>query len=329
MPDQLSPDQIDVLISAATAAPSMHNTQPWRFEVDGSVIDIHLDRSRALPAEDPTGRALRIASGAAVFNLRCAAAYLGLHSWYGLMPCSDDPDHVVRVIIAPTMPPDAELAGLYHQIAFRHTSREPGLPLALSAANRMLLSGAAMAEGLELTWLQPDTIRTVLTMNARALLRGWADHDRTAERAHWIGGTRTADGIPGAALGPRPDVSPAPVRNLSAGLPGRPRTQRPYETEPTIAVLSADADSPADQVSVGMTLERILLIATRQGLRASFLNEPLEYDDSRAEVQAATGKPGFAQMIIRFSYSPIAATTPRRPVEEVVHVLPASRPGPV
>ncbi|WP_343238569.1 nitroreductase family protein, partial [Streptomyces sp. SID13031] len=46
--DALSMEQIDVLLAAAVAAPSMHNTQPWRFEVNGTVIDVFLDGSRAL-----------------------------------------------------------------------------------------------------------------------------------------------------------------------------------------------------------------------------------------------------------------------------------------
>ncbi|TCO20400.1 nitroreductase family protein [Kribbella steppae] len=34
----LSAEQIDVLLNAAIAAPSMHNTQPWRFGVSGRVM---------------------------------------------------------------------------------------------------------------------------------------------------------------------------------------------------------------------------------------------------------------------------------------------------
>ncbi|TCC54291.1 hypothetical protein E0H73_39720 [Kribbella pittospori] len=79
----MSAEHIDVLLTAAVAAPSMHNTQPWRFEVSGHVIDLFLDGSRTLPAEDPTGRAMRIAAGAATFNLRCAAASLGYGTWLG------------------------------------------------------------------------------------------------------------------------------------------------------------------------------------------------------------------------------------------------------
>jgi len=316
----LDQQQIDVLVGAAVAAPSMHNTQPWRFEIDGSAVDVFADRSRELPAEDPTGRALRIATGAAVFNLRCAVAWLGLESRHGLLPSADDPDLMARLVVAPTDSPDRHLAQLYPQIARRHTSREPGRPITLSSHVRVLLARAATSEGLDLTWLQAPAVRDVLTSGAAALLRGWADHARTAERAQWIGAGRRNDGIPAAALGPRPVVYPAPVRDLGAGLPGHASTRKAFETDPTLVVLSATGDGPVDQLVAGMALERVLLTATREGVRASFLNQALEYDDMRTAVQQLTGKPGFAQMVIRFSNSPVTVTTPRRPNSEVVRV---------
>ncbi|TCN31206.1 hypothetical protein EV644_12981 [Kribbella orskensis] len=151
--DQLSMEEIDVLLRAAVAAPSMHNTQPWRFEVNGHVIDVFLDGSRSLPAEDPTGRAMRIAAGAATFNLRCAAASMGYSSWFGLAPDRYDPDLVARVVIAPTDEPDKELTALSTQIPRRHTSREPLRPVQLTNDDQVALSRAAMAEGAELSWL--------------------------------------------------------------------------------------------------------------------------------------------------------------------------------
>lgn len=311
---RLSQEQIDVLVSAALAAPSMHNTQPWRFAVDGAAIDVYLDPSRTLPAEDPTGRALLISTGAAVFNLRCAAASLGFDSWYGLTPTPDEPDLIGRMVLAPCTAPDRELAGLYRQINRRHTSREPGRPGTLSTDTRFGLVRAAMSEGAELTWLDPQAVQEVLHSGASAFLRGWTDHERTAERAQWISVERSDDGIPVAALGPRPAVFPTPVRDLGAGLPGRGRDRKAFETDPVLAVLSTDGDNALEHITAGMALERVLLEATREGLHASFLNQALEYADSRAEVQRITGRPGFAQMVIRFSHSPVVATTPRRTV---------------
>lgn len=55
---------LEKLISAAVAAPSMHNTQPWRFRLDteSTTVEIHADVGRGLPHEDPHGRALHIAT---------------------------------------------------------------------------------------------------------------------------------------------------------------------------------------------------------------------------------------------------------------------------
>jgi hypothetical protein len=324
VPDGLSQHQLDVLLEAALAAPSMHNTQPWRFEVDTAAIDVFVDRSRALPAEDPTGRALRIAAGAAVFNLRCAAAWLGLGSWYGLAPSPDEPDLAARLVLTPVDSPDRELAKLYPQIARRHTSREPSRHAGLPSEVRITLLRAAASEGGVLTWLPEPAVQEILTTGASALLRGWANSARTAERAKWIGPGRSDDGIEAAALGPRPAVYPAPVRDLGAGLPGRGRARKAFEADPALAVLSSEGDGPVDQLVVGMALQRVLLTATAVGIRASFLNQSLEYDESRAATQRLTGKPGFAQMIIRFTDTPATVATSRRQVADVVRVRPGS-----
>src|SRR5689334_4366496 len=101
MTTQLPAEHIQALLEAAVAAPSMHNTQPGRFEVEGHVLDIYLDGSRTLPVEDPTGRAMRIATGAATFNLRCAAEALGYGTWFGLAPYAEEPDLLARIVVEP------------------------------------------------------------------------------------------------------------------------------------------------------------------------------------------------------------------------------------
>ncbi len=58
----------------ATLAPSIHNTQPWRFEVHDGRLDVYADRSRGLPIIDPSGRQLAISCGAAIFAARLALA---------------------------------------------------------------------------------------------------------------------------------------------------------------------------------------------------------------------------------------------------------------
>lgn len=317
--DQLSMEQIDVLLSAAVAAPSMHNTQPWRFEVNGHVIDVFLDGSRALPAEDPTGRAMRIAAGAATFNLRCAAASIGLATWFGLIPDPQDPDLVARIVVQPAGEPDHVFQRLAHEIPRRHTSREPVRPVHLTADDRTALVEAALAEGAELTWLQAEEVHEVLGMLIDTDLREIGDWHRRAERAHWVGGERATDGVPSSVLGPRSSAYPSPVRDMGTKPADQTRARASFEEDPALAVLSTEGDTPTDQLMAGLALQRVLLTATREGLKASFLNQPLEFDDLRRNVQRTTGKPGYAHMVIRFGHSTVKHTTPRRPVSVVVH----------
>ena len=316
MSDQLPAEHLDVLLAAAVAAPSMHNTQPWRFEVEGHVIDVYLDGSRTLPAEDPTGRAMRISAGAATFNLRCAAESLGYGAWFGLAPYPEEPDLLARIVLEPTGPRNEELRALAEEIPHRHTDRRPSDATSLAERVRVALLQAAYAEGAELTWLGETEVRTVLDMVLDTDLREIGDWHRRTERAHWVGGERPDDGIPSSALGPRSVSYPAAVRDLATRPVDRSREQRTFEGRPQLAVLSTASDQPADQVAAGSALERVLLTATRAGLSASFLNQPLEFDDLRRRVQRLTQQPGHAHMIIRFGHSRPTSGTARRPVAD-------------
>jgi hypothetical protein len=59
-------------VHAATLAPSLHNSQPWRFRLMGEAVEVYADRHRQLEVLDPDGRELMVSVGAAVFTLRLA-----------------------------------------------------------------------------------------------------------------------------------------------------------------------------------------------------------------------------------------------------------------
>jgi hypothetical protein len=68
--------QAGYLIGVAGRAPSVHNTQPWRFTVGGDAIELHADASRQLHV-DPDGREMIISCGAALYGLGLAVRSLG------------------------------------------------------------------------------------------------------------------------------------------------------------------------------------------------------------------------------------------------------------
>ena len=65
------------ILTKACRAPSVHNSQPWRWRVDGDHVTLLADRTRQLMRADPEGRDLVLSCGAALHHFRVAAAAEG------------------------------------------------------------------------------------------------------------------------------------------------------------------------------------------------------------------------------------------------------------
>src|SRR5262249_32143871 len=61
----------------ACRAPSLHNSQPWRWRVEGEVVELHVDPDRAPRRTDLSGREALIGCGAALDHFRVAMAAAG------------------------------------------------------------------------------------------------------------------------------------------------------------------------------------------------------------------------------------------------------------
>ena len=78
-PSAPSAELRDRLLYYAWRAPSPHNAQGWRIEVDGPVFRVSRDPARQVLREfDPAGRESDLACGAVVTNLCVAARASGL-----------------------------------------------------------------------------------------------------------------------------------------------------------------------------------------------------------------------------------------------------------
>ncbi|MBO1413356.1 nitroreductase family protein [Streptomyces sp. FH025] len=313
---------VEELVSAAAAAPSIHNSQPWRFRFrpDTSTLEVRADRSRAVPAADPQGRALHISVGAAVLNLRVAARHLGWAPEVRLLPDPAEPDLLAALRL--DTPATAQALGterLYEAIWRRHSIRTPFADTPVPPAVLDELVEAAHAEDAALHL--PDHAETarLLHLTAEAERRNVTDEAQRTESRGWI---RTGEvppvGIPVGALGPQDAAGHLPMRDFSAIHAAEHRAPALFEREPRIAVLTTEHDTPADWLRAGLALEHVLLAATVHGVRASLLHQAMEWPYLRWEARDPHQRPGYVQILIRLGYGPEGAATPRLPVGEVL-----------
>jgi len=155
-------------LAAAILAPSVHNSQPWRFRVHRSWIDVLADRSRQLSVIDPGGRELIISVGAAVLNLRVAILGHGRVPILRIFPDPSSPDLVARVILGPVTVPDPTVRALLAAIPRRHTNRRPFSAASVPAPVVDELVAAAVAEGATLATADPSGRDAILGLAATA-----------------------------------------------------------------------------------------------------------------------------------------------------------------
>jgi hypothetical protein len=307
------------IIEAAAAAPSLHNSQPWQFEAAGSELRLRGAWNRALGVADPDARALYISCGAAAYNAWLAARVFGLDTDVVLLPHPEYPFDVLAVLrTRGGHDPAVGEWRLYGSIWKRHTDRRPfpqrQIPWVLLAG----MQKSAEAEGAGLRLLNRDDALTALRLAAEAGRELAANWSHQEELRRWVRDAGT-DGIPSRAMPIPPRHTPSPVRGadfLAAALHAG-GVRAAYERHPQLGVLTTQHDEPEDWLRAGMALQHVLLVATLNGLSASFLYQMIERDDMRDDGERSWPWPEHVQMVIRFG-GPGALPTPRRSSADVM-----------
>jgi hypothetical protein len=312
---------LEKLISAAVAAPSIHNTQPWRFRLDPvtETVEVHAAPERALRHTDPDDRAVHISAGAALFNLRVAVAHFGWEPVVHLLPRPAEPGCLASVRLAGPRGDGAHdpAAELYDAVWHRHSSRFPFDRRPVPYAIRDDVVAAVAAEDAVLVFPGAPEVERILGLTAEGEYQGHVDPGREAESRAWVH-DGADDGIPTAALGARDSTGRVPVRDFTAGLGLGSRSPEAYERRPAVAVLGTKGDSPADWLRAGQALERALLVATDRGVRASLFSQAVEWPELRWALRDPREGDLRVQMLVRFGYGPEGRATPRRSVGDVL-----------
>ena len=310
-------------VEAAMLAPSLHNSQPWRFRIDDGAVEVFADRTRQLEVLDPDGRELMISLGAAVFTLRAAMRGEGWIPAVSLLPDPGSLDLVARVRPDRPESPSPAAKRLAAAIGQRHTNRGPFTAAAVAAHAIEDLRAAAEHEGATLTVAGPASRTTIIGLGRLAEQRLRAGGGYFAELGRW---TRPApgrrDGIPAVAIGPWDALERLPLRDFGLVHPQPSRRLERFEAYPTIAVLTTQGDQPADWLRAGQALQRVLLVATGLHLATTPISQPVEVPTVR-QVLSDPRRGRWAQMVVRLGYGQPAPATPRRLLDDVLREAPA------
>ncbi len=309
-------------VTLACHAPSLHNSQPWRWVSDGPVLHLFSDSERVIPGADSSGRELLLSCGAVLDHLVVAMSAAGWTTAVERLPDPCDPEHLATLSFrrsesithAQRLRADAILRRRTDRLAFGEpvdwAEIEPRLRMAVIPYH-------VMADVV----LDADRPQLAKASRLTEELRQY-DPSYEAELEWWTSPFASGDGVPLSALASATEAGHLDVARV---FPTPTRNDRRHDTgddHSRIFVLSThNGDARLDVLRCGEALSAVLLEGTLAGLASCTLTHMTEMPTSREIIRLLTRQTGTPQLLIRFGAVPPSddlPMTPRRPLAEVM-----------
>lgn len=315
------------VITLALRAPSIHNSQPWRWVLGDNSMHLFADPYRHLPITDPDGRDLLVSCGAALHHLRVAFAAVGWATTVHRVPNPAQPDHLAAVECFPRAATAGDIA-LAAAIPHRRTDRRRFSSWAVPARLLDTLAERAAGQGAVFARITDPQHRLELTAAiAEAARQQAANPDYATELAAWAGRSFIAtEGVPaGNTLVQPARHGDTTMRAFPHGELTDPESWEGDAGE--LIVLATSSDDRMSQLRAGEALSAVLLAATELHLASCPLTQPLEVPITRAVLRDQVLEGGaFPQIVVRVGWAPVGSnplpTTPRRPLDDVLGRFP-------
>ncbi len=306
---------------AAGYAPSVHNTQPWRWRVHPEVLDLHAERSRQLTVTDPEGRLMMISCGAALHHALVALRAEGWQGQVTYFPDPDDHDHLARITPGRRIPVSTDAVRMFQEVQVRRTDRRPVSETPIDHEALAELERAAELADAHLGRLRTDQVVHLAAAAAAAQASEVADPQWREELAYWIGGRRPQGaGVPEDAIPVEAPQTTVPARDF--GQWGTLPISERHDRAAVYEVLYADGDFPLDWLRAGEALSAVWLRATMLGVSVLPLSAAVEVADTRAALRHLLADLGFPMLVLRMGIAdpdhPGPPHTPRLPSVQVV-----------
>jgi nitroreductase len=315
---------IKTAVLLACRAPSVHNSQPWRWVSEGPVLQLFVDPGRRVHHADRSGREAIISCGTVLDHLRIAMLAAGWQAHIDRFPNPNNPNHLASMEFRPVEFVTEAQRQRAEAILQRRTDRLPlGRPTHWESFEPVLLS--SIDESVAMIDVLPDETRPQLAQ-ASQLTEALRRDDATyhAELQWWTSYFALSEGVPPDALASAAEQQRVDVARYfpSRGLSDR-RTDIAVDLS-KILVLSTEADTRTEVLRSGEALSTVLLECTMAGMATCTLTHLIELDNSRDMVRELIGERGEPQVLIRVGIAPpmeaLPAATPRRPLDDVLEI---------
>lgn len=313
-------DTLRTVLTLATRAPSIHNTQPWRWRVGDTSLELFCQPDMQLHSTDPDGRDLLVSCGVALHHCVVALASMGWQAKVSRFPNPDDPRHLATIEVAPQTPDQTDIT-LAAAIPRRRTDRRAYCSWPVARGDIALMAARAARCGVMLR--QVGALDRMKAIIAQAAWSHMSDDDYVRELTTWSGRYGSVAGVPARNAPAADPAAPIPGR-LFAG-PGLtpPPGVSPADDNAAILALGTEQDDRLARLRAGEATSVVLLTATAMGLACCPITEPLEIRETRDAVRADVfGSSGYPQMLLRVGWAPINSdplpSTPRRSLSQVV-----------
>jgi nitroreductase len=287
-------------VRTAGLAPSVHNTQPWRWRVHRHsphpYADLYADRSRQLGAADREGRLLTVSCGTALHHARIALTAAGWRPMVETLPTPGDRDHLARLRPAGRIDVSPESVRRVQAAEIRRTDRRPLTATPVPAAALAAIRAAIEAEGAHLHLLPREQVSELAVAASRADEITADDERLRAELAYWVGGSHPpATGLPPEVIPTQPSHTTVPVREF--GRAGTLDAAEGGDVAASYAVIFGEQDAPAGWLDGGQALSSAWLTATEHGVALLPFSAPVEAPATRVlliRMLAGLGSPYLA-----------------------------------
>ncbi|MCV7197461.1 Acg family FMN-binding oxidoreductase [Mycobacterium angelicum] len=308
----------------ACRAPSVHNSQPWRWVAEGDRLQLFVDRHRAVPATDPSGRETLASCGAVLDHFRIAVWAAGWHANISRFPNPNNPDHLATIEFSPAGFVTPVQRSRAEAILERRTDRLPFYQPTFWHLFEPVLRSQIGDDVATLDVLSDEQRPRLVEASqlSEALRRDDATYH--AELAWWTSPFALAEGVPPETLAS--DIERRRV-DVAREFPVRTHQDRRAEMNADcskILVLSTPEDTRADVLRCGEVLSTVLLECTMAGMATCTLTHLIESPASRAIVRELIGGRGEPQVLVRVGIIPpiedTPAPTPRRALASVLEI---------